>query len=69
VQVAQTLRIDPVLEVGAPSESVTVNEAAPLLKTESGELSHNVTSHRLDELPVGGIGGFLIGKWESKTQG
>src|SRR5437868_14166802 len=28
VQVAQTLRIDPVLEVGAPSESVTVNEAA-----------------------------------------
>jgi hypothetical protein len=29
---------------GVASESVTVNEAAPLLKTESGELSHNVTA-------------------------
>ena len=39
VQVTQTLRIDPALEVGAATESVTVNEAATLLKTESGELS------------------------------
>src|SRR5689334_14338742 len=36
VQVAATVRIDVVLEVGATSESVTVTEAAPLLKTESG---------------------------------
>src|SRR5689334_17066194 len=43
VQVAGTLRVDVVLEVGATSESVTVTEAASLLKTESGELSHNVT--------------------------
>jgi hypothetical protein len=36
VQVAQTLRIDVTLEVGATSDSVTVSEAATLLKTESG---------------------------------
>src|SRR5581483_5943763 len=35
VPVAQTLRIDVTLEVGAASESITINEAAPLLKTES----------------------------------
>ncbi|MCU1340053.1 MAG: hypothetical protein JWO19_5634 [Bryobacterales bacterium] len=56
LQVRQTLRIDAALEVGAASDSVTVTEAAPLLKTESGELSHNVASQRLDDLPVGGIG-------------
>ena len=56
VEVAQTLRIDATLEVGAASESVTVQADAPLLKTESGELSHNVSSQRLDELPVLGIG-------------
>src|SRR5258708_14249243 len=32
VPVAQTLRIDVVLEVGSAAESVTVTEAAPLLK-------------------------------------
>jgi hypothetical protein len=52
VQVAQTLRIDIALEVGSASESVTVTEATPLLKTESGELSHNVTTERLDDLPI-----------------
>ena len=37
VEVAQTLRIDISLEVGSATESVTVTEAAPLLKTESGD--------------------------------
>jgi len=35
IQVAQVLRVDVGLEVGAASESVTVNEAAALLKTET----------------------------------
>jgi hypothetical protein len=61
VQVAQTLRIDVTLEVGATSDSVTVSEAATLLKTESGELSHNVDAKSLDELPILGIGGTLSG--------
>src|SRR5215471_3400536 len=37
VDVAETYRVDVVLEVGSAAESVTVTEAAPLLKTESGE--------------------------------
>jgi hypothetical protein len=52
VDVAQTYRVDVTLEVGAQAETVTVTEAAPLLKTDSGELSHNVTETTLDELPV-----------------
>jgi len=52
LQVRQTLRIDTVLEVGAATESITVNEAASLLKTESGELSHNVTANRMNDLPI-----------------
>jgi hypothetical protein len=54
--VAQTLRIDITLEVGSSAESVTVTEAAPLLKTESGELSHNIATETLNNLPVLGIG-------------
>lgn len=56
VQVAQTLRIEVELEIGAPAESITVQADAALLKTETGELSHNVTNQRLDDLPISGIG-------------
>jgi hypothetical protein len=52
IEVAQTLRIDVALEVGNATESVTVSEEAPLLKTESGELSQNVAMDRLDNLPL-----------------
>src|SRR5206468_12831603 len=56
IQAAQTIRVDIALEVGAASESVTVTEQAPLLKTESGELSHSVTGQTLNQLPVLAIG-------------
>src|SRR5215471_5669175 len=52
VEVAGTARIDPILEVGAPTESVTVEAAAPLLKTEGGEVSHNIATQTLDDLPI-----------------
>ncbi len=42
VQVAETIRVDASLEVGAANESVTVSTEAPLLKTESGEVSHQI---------------------------
>jgi hypothetical protein len=61
VQVAATVRVDVVLEVGAVSDAVTVNEAAPLLKTESGELSHNVQTTTMDSLPILGIGASIAG--------
>ena len=44
VSVATTLRIDVALEVGVAGDSVTVEAASPLLKTESGEVSHNITT-------------------------
>lgn len=56
VGVAQTFRVDVLLEVGSSTESVTVTEAAPLLKTESGELSHTVSTNTMNNLPVLGIG-------------
>ncbi len=52
VQAAQTMRIDVALEVGNNTESVTVEADAPLLKTESGELSHVITTQRIDNLPI-----------------
>jgi hypothetical protein len=52
VEVAGTLRIDVALEVGAATESVTVEAAAPLLKTEGGEISTNVATQSLDDLPI-----------------
>ncbi len=59
VLVAQTLRIDIPLEVGALTETVTVNADATLLKTESGELSHNVSTDRIDSLPLMMVGGGI----------
>ncbi len=59
--VAQTIRIDVVLEIGTASESVTVTAEVSLLKTESGELSHNVASQRLNSLPILGIGAANAG--------
>ncbi|HLI84258.1 MAG TPA: carboxypeptidase-like regulatory domain-containing protein [Bryobacteraceae bacterium] len=56
VQAAQTIRVDATLEVGATSESVTVVEAAPMLKTESGELSQTVAGETMDQLPLLSVG-------------
>ncbi len=56
VMVAQTLRIDIPLEVGNISETITVSADAPLLKTESGELSHNISTDRVDDLPLISVG-------------
>ena len=61
VLAAQTYRIDIGLEVGATSDSVTVTENTPLLKTESGELGHSVTGQALNSLPVLGIGSGFAG--------
>jgi len=52
VQVAETIRIDAVLQVGASTETVTVNAEAPLLKTESGEISHQIDYAEADLLPL-----------------
>lgn len=57
VQVAQTVRLDFALEVGASSESVTVTTEAPLLRTENAEQSMNVSGERINSLPMNFGGG------------
>ena len=49
---AQTMREDVVLDVGQTSESVTVTAETSLLKTESTEVSQNVTLTQLNNLPI-----------------
>jgi hypothetical protein len=61
VEVAQELRQDVPLEVGAANQSVTVTAEATLLRTESGDLATNVTVESLDDLPILGIGPFNSG--------
>ncbi len=61
IPVSQTVRVDAILQVGQTSESVTVTAEAPILKTESGDLSHNVASSTMDDLPVLQIGGSATG--------
>jgi len=57
VQVAETARVDVTLEVGAVSDTVTVTTEAPLLKTESGEVSHQVDYKEADDLPLFSLNG------------
>jgi hypothetical protein len=61
VEVAQVLRVDAKMEVGASTESVTVSAEASLLKTESGDVSHNVNVSTLDTLPMLSTGSAAAG--------
>ena len=56
VQAAQTIRVDATLDVGSATEAVTINAEAPLLKTESGELSQTIETKVMDVLPLLEVG-------------
>src|SRR5262249_49479777 len=58
---AQTLKVDIPLEVGAASESITITEEGTLLKTETGDVAHNITVAELVNLPILGIGNANAG--------
>jgi len=53
---AQVMRLDIPLEVGANTETVTVTAESTLLKTETGDLVHNITLDQLQSLPLLGTG-------------
>jgi hypothetical protein len=59
VQVAQSTRVDAVLEIGGTEESVSVTAEASLLKTANAEQGINVSGDRINTLPLnfGGGGG------------
>src|SRR5258708_1714935 len=61
IQAAQTIRVDATLEVGNAAESVTINAEAPLLKTESGELSQTIATQTMDALPLLQVGASSSG--------
>jgi Carboxypeptidase regulatory-like domain len=61
IPVSQTVRVDVLLQVGAASDSITISSEAPVLKTESGETSHNFTGQSLEELPVLQVGASATG--------
>jgi hypothetical protein len=69
VQVAQSVRVDTTLQVGASTESVTVTTDAALLKTENAEQSMNVKGDKVNDLPLnfggGGAAGGGIRNWLS----
>jgi hypothetical protein len=69
VEVAGSVRIDALLEVGAATESVTVEAAAPLLKTEGGEVSHNISTQTLDDLPILTLTGAAAGFGSANSLG
>ena len=58
---AQVLRLDIPLEIGASTEAVTVSAESSLLKTETGDVAHNITLQQLQNLPILGIGGANAG--------
>jgi hypothetical protein len=51
VEVVQVLRVDIVLKVGSATDSITVNADAALLRTENAEVSHNLSTDRVDAMP------------------
>src|SRR5215470_17153510 len=57
VVTATDTRRDVKLEIGSATEAVTVADTAPLLKTESGEMSHTIEIKDVDQLPVLTIAG------------
>ena len=56
VPAATTVRQDVTLEVGATSETITVTDTAPVLRTENAEMSMIIKSDAANVLPVLTIG-------------
>jgi Carboxypeptidase regulatory-like domain/TonB dependent receptor-like, beta-barrel len=52
VQLLQTTRIDAALEIGAASDTVTVQATSPLLQTESAEQSTNISGRLFNSMPL-----------------
>lgn len=55
----QTLRMDVALEVGATGESITVTAESTMLKTDSGQVTHNITMREIQNLPVTPVSGII----------
>jgi hypothetical protein len=54
LSVGETRRVDFTMELGSLDETVTVSGVAPLLRTETGEVSHLVSGAQVTELAING---------------
>jgi hypothetical protein len=54
LRVNEVLRVDFQMEVGSVTEQLTVEAAAPIVATETGEVSHIVGSREVVNLPLNG---------------
>ena len=54
VQLGQTLSLDFTLDVGGPTEEVTVHAEAPLLQAANAEISHVIENRAVVQLPLNG---------------
>jgi hypothetical protein len=52
VVTASATRQDVRLELGALTDTITITDEAPLLKTESGEISHEIATDDVNQLPL-----------------
>src|SRR6185369_7996160 len=56
ITATQVIKEDIALQVGSAAETVTVTAEATLLKTETGDFTHNITVSQMNNLPLLGIG-------------
>ena len=54
VHVADRLRVDPVLQTGTVSETVTVTGASPIVQTESSDVSTLINGTQVSQMPLNG---------------
>jgi hypothetical protein len=68
VQVAQITRVNVELEIGAASDTVTVTDQSPLLKTEDAEQSANISGELFNALPLNFSATNAVRSWLSFIQ-
>ena len=56
IAATQVIKEDIALQVGSAAETVTVTAEATLLKTETGDFTHNITVSQMNNIPLLGIG-------------
>ena len=58
IEVAQTIRVDAIMEVGANTETVAVQAEAVAIRTESADITTTVSNQLFVELPIQWSNGF-----------
>ena len=57
LNVAQVVRVDVQMQVGAITESIEVRDDVPMLQSDSPEVGTVINSHNVNDLPLGFAGG------------